>query len=75
MASSASATSSSTVVERTERCRMVDIAQDDLPRQPGWLKALGRERELCLGVYAERAHPRPDRSRRSTSRVVKDSRA
>jgi uncharacterized protein YcbX len=40
------------VVERTERCRMVDIAQDDLPPQPGWLKALGRERELCLGVYA-----------------------
>ena len=40
------------VVERTERCRMVDIAQDGLPPQPGWLKALGRERELCLGVYA-----------------------
>ncbi len=40
------------VVERTERCRMVDIAQDGLPPQPGWLKSLGRERELCLGVYA-----------------------
>ena len=42
-----------TVVERTERCRMVDIAQDGLPPEPGWLKALGRERELCLGVYAD----------------------
>jgi uncharacterized protein YcbX len=42
-----------TVGERTERCRMVDIAQDGLPPEPGWLKALGRERELCLGVYAD----------------------
>ncbi len=41
------------VVERTERCRMVDIAQDSLAPQPGFLKALGRERDLCLGVYAE----------------------
>jgi uncharacterized protein YcbX len=41
------------VVERTERCRMVDIAQDGLAEQPGWLKALGRERELCLGMYAD----------------------
>lgn len=41
------------VIERTVRCRMVDIAQDGLPPQRGWLKALGRERELCLGVYAE----------------------
>jgi uncharacterized protein len=41
------------VVERTERCRMIDIAQDGLAPEPGWLKALGRDRELCLGVYAE----------------------
>ena len=41
------------VSERTERCRMVDIAQDGLPPQRGWLKALGRERGLCLGVYAD----------------------
>ena len=41
------------VIERTERCRMIDIAQDGLAPEPGWLKALGRERELCLGVYAE----------------------
>ena len=38
-----------TVVERIERCRMVDIAQEGLAEQPGWLKALGRERDLCLG--------------------------
>ncbi len=40
------------VVERTERCRMIDIAQDSLGTQPGFLKALGRERDLCLGMYA-----------------------
>ncbi len=42
-----------TVVERIERCRMVDIAQEGLDEQPGWLKALGRERDLSLGVYAD----------------------
>ena len=41
------------VVERTERCRMVDIAQEGLAPEAGFLKALGRERDLCLGVYAE----------------------
>ena len=24
-----------------------------LAEQPGWLKALGRERDLCLGIYAD----------------------
>lgn len=42
-----------TVVERIERCRMVDIAQEGLAEQPGWLKALGRERDLSLGMYAD----------------------
>ncbi|MCW2762137.1 MAG: hypothetical protein JWR85_2338 [Marmoricola sp.] len=42
-----------TVVERIERCRMVDVAQEGLAEQPGWLKALGRERDLCLGMYAD----------------------
>lgn len=42
-----------TVVERIERCRMVDIAQEGLSEQAGWLKALGRERDLCLGMYAD----------------------
>ena len=41
------------VLERTVRCRMVDLAQDGLPAQPGFLSALGGERDLCLGVYAE----------------------
>ena len=41
------------VVEPIERCRMVDIAQEGLDEQPGWLKALGRERDLCLGMYAD----------------------
>lgn len=45
------------VAEPTERCRMVDIAQEGLPAQPGWLKALGAERHLCLGVYAEVVAP------------------
>jgi hypothetical protein len=42
-----------TVVDRIERCRMVDIAQEGLAEQAGWLKALGRERDLCLGIYAD----------------------
>jgi len=42
-----------TLVERIERCRMVDIAQEGLPEQAGWLKALGRDRDLCLGMYAD----------------------
>ena len=42
-----------TVAERIERCRMVDIAQEGLAEQAGWLKALGRERDLCLGIYAD----------------------
>ena len=46
-----------TVVERIERCRMVDIAQEGLAEQAGWLKALGRERDLCLGIYADVARP------------------
>jgi uncharacterized protein YcbX len=46
-----------TVVERIERCRMVDVAQEGLVAQPGWLKALGRERDLSLGVYADVARP------------------
>ena len=44
-------------VERIERCRMVDIAQEGLDEQPGWLRGLGRERGLCLGIYAEVTHP------------------
>jgi uncharacterized protein YcbX len=42
-----------TVVEQIERCRMVDIAQEGLAEQAGFLKALGRERDLFLGIYAD----------------------
>ena len=40
-------------VERIERCRMIDIAQEGLPRQGRWLKALTQAREMCLGVYLD----------------------
>lgn len=46
-----------TVVEGIERCRMVDVAQEGLDAQRGWLKALGRERDLLLGVYLDVARP------------------
>jgi uncharacterized protein YcbX len=46
-----------TTVERIERCRMVDIAQEGLPREGRWLKALTAAREMCLGVYLDVLHP------------------
>jgi uncharacterized protein YcbX len=44
-------------VGRVERCRMVDIAQEGLPRQGGWLKALTATREMNLAVYLEVEQP------------------
>jgi MOSC domain-containing protein len=41
------------VVERIERCRMVDLAQDGLATTTPLLKQLGAHRDLCLGVYAD----------------------
>lgn len=41
------------VLSRTVRCRMVDVAQDGLPAEPGFLSALGRSRDASAGVYAE----------------------
>jgi uncharacterized protein YcbX len=41
------------VASRVERCRMVDIAQEGLPPEPGWLKALTATREMCLAVYLD----------------------
>jgi uncharacterized protein YcbX len=39
-------------VERIERCRMIDIAQEGLPHEEGrWLKALTSSRQMQLGVY------------------------
>jgi uncharacterized protein len=40
-------------VERIERCRMIDIAQDGLPREGRWLKALTKTREMNLGIYLD----------------------
>jgi uncharacterized protein YcbX len=45
------------VVERIERCRMVDIAQEGLARDGRWLKALTETREMCLGVYLDVTRP------------------
>jgi uncharacterized protein YcbX len=42
-----------TPVERIERCRMVDIAQDGLPPEGRWLKRLTEAREMSLGIYLD----------------------
>jgi len=46
-------------VERIERCRMIDIAQEGLPADGRWLKALASAREMSLGVYLDVATPGP----------------
>jgi uncharacterized protein len=43
--------------QRIERCRMIDIAQDGLPPEGGWLKALPDTRELCLGIHLDVVEP------------------
>jgi uncharacterized protein YcbX len=45
------------VVARIERCRTVDLAQDGVPGTTPLLKALGRSRDVCLGIYAEVVRP------------------
>ena len=45
------------VVERVERCRTIDLAQDGVATTTRWLKALGTSRELCVAVYAEVRRP------------------
>jgi uncharacterized protein YcbX len=45
------------LVERIERCRMVDLAQVGLPALDGLLKVVGAERGLCAGVYADVVQP------------------
>ncbi len=32
---------------------MIDIAQEGLPPEGSWLKALGDTRDLCLAVYLD----------------------
>jgi uncharacterized protein YcbX len=39
------------------RCRMVDIAQEGLPPERGWLKALTETREMCLGIHLTVVEP------------------
>lgn len=45
------------VVERTPRCRMIDVDQDGAHARGAWLKPLASEREMYLAVYAEVAEP------------------
>lgn len=44
-------------VERIERCRTIDLAQDGAAGSTKWLKALGADRDLMLGVYFDVAAP------------------
>jgi hypothetical protein len=41
------------VMGRTERCVMVNFAQDELPADARILRAIARVNAACLGVYAE----------------------
>lgn len=45
------------VLEPIERCRMVGVAQVDLPARPGMLKAVSDQHDLCAGVYAQVLQP------------------
>ncbi|MGI8524379.1 MAG: MOSC domain-containing protein [Nocardioides sp.] len=42
-----------TVVERIERCRTIDLAQDGVATTTRWLTALAGPRDLKLGIYAD----------------------
>jgi uncharacterized protein YcbX len=46
-----------TPVKRIERCRMIDIAQEGLPREGRWLKMLTGSREMSLGIYLDVVRP------------------
>lgn len=41
------------VVQRTPRCRMIDIDQDGATADGRWLKPLTAERDMFLAVYAD----------------------
>ncbi len=45
------------VVERVERCRTINLAQDGVLRTTPWLTALGASRDLCVAVYADVGRP------------------
>jgi hypothetical protein len=36
---------------------MIDIAQEGLPPEDGWLTSLSESREMCLAVYLEVVDP------------------
>ena len=41
------------VVERTQRCVMVNLAQDELPYDPRILRTIARVNAICVGIYAD----------------------
>ena len=45
------------VVERIERCRTIDVAQDGAEARGRWLKPLAAERDMCAAVYADVVRP------------------
>lgn len=45
------------LVERCPRCRMIDINQDGATATGRWLRRLGAERDLFLGMYADVVRP------------------
>lgn len=45
------------VVRPIVRCRVIDVAQDGVSTTTPWLSALGAERELQIGVYADVVRP------------------
>jgi uncharacterized protein YcbX len=45
------------VVERTERCRTIDVPQDGASATGRWLKPLAAERDMKVAVYADVVTP------------------
>ena len=45
------------VVQRIDRCRTIDVAQDGAEARGPWLRHLAAERDLFLAVYADVATP------------------
>ena len=43
--------------QQITRCRVIDLAQDGVKTVTPWLKALGGERRLCMGIYADVVAP------------------
>jgi hypothetical protein len=45
------------VVQRIERCRTIDVAQDGTSARGRWLTPLAAERDMCVAVYADVVTP------------------